>query len=124
MLELDGVIIPEEGGGNPEADLMKMIRGCEQQGIKTVGILTALGGEEGIADTTPEADAIVNVGYDGLDLLLPPMKRIIGDLTQATVLAGGYEDSVQPDGSLKVSIIAMMAAHNQMGATNFSSKVM
>lgn len=124
MLELDGVIIPEEGGGNPEADLMQMIKGCERAGIKTVGLLTALGGEEGISDTAEEADAIINTGYDDLDLELPAMDTVIGDLDQVKVLAGGYENSLHDDGSIFVSIISIMGAHNQMGATDLSSRVL
>ena len=124
MMGLDGVIIPEEGGGNPEEDLMMMIQGCEQHGIKTVGLLTALGGEEGIADTAEEATAIVNTGFDGLDLELPAMDKVIGDLNQITVLAGGYDNSLHEDGSIFASIIAITGAHNQMGRTDLSSRVL
>ena len=31
LMGLDGVAIPEEGGGNPEADLMIICRGCEKK---------------------------------------------------------------------------------------------
>lgn len=124
MLNLDGVIIPEEGAGNPEADLMKLIRGCEQCGIKTVGLVTGVGGEEGVTDSTPEADAMITVGSDDLNLKLPPMKRVIGHAEQVKLLSGGGYDCIDEDGNLNVNIIAIMCSLNQMGRTKLSSIVL
>lgn len=123
LMGLDGVVIPEEGGGNPEADLMKMIKACEDNGIKTVGLITAIGGEEGISDTTKEADAMINVGSDDMLLLLPPMKRVLGDPNQVVLLSGGSTESLCEDGSMEVSLITLMCSCNQMGMTNLTSKV-
>ncbi len=123
LLGLDGVVIPEEGGGNPETDLMMMIKGCENNGIKTVGLVTAIGGEEGISDVTKEADAMINVGSDEMNLILPPMEKVIGDPRQVEVLSGGFKGSLREDGSMEVNILAIMGACNQMGMTNLTSKV-
>jgi glycine reductase len=123
MLDLNGVIIPEEGGGNPEADLMMVIRACEAKGIRTVGMLTALGGVEGIGDTAEEADAIVNTGYEGVTFMVEKMDTVIGNAASISVLAGGFPDSLKEDGSMYVNILAVMGAHNQMGRSNLCSKV-
>ncbi|MDO4581765.1 MAG: glycine/sarcosine/betaine reductase component B subunit [Bacillota bacterium] len=124
MLHLDGVLVPEEGGGNPEADLMMVIRGCEAKGIRTVGLMTPLGGVEGIGDTAEEADAMIATGYEGVDFVVEAMDTVIGDIEQIAVLTGGFPDSLRPDGSMYINILAITGAHNQMGRHNLCSKVL
>lgn len=119
----DGLLLPEEGGGNPEADLMMICRGAEQNGIRTVLIVGAIGEEEAITDTTPEADAVVNVGSRIEKILLPKMEHVIGHEEQITVLAGGTSESIQEDGSLYVTVSSIMSMHNGMGMTKLTSKV-
>ncbi len=122
-LGLDGLLLPEEGGGNPEADLMMLCRNAEKSGIRTVMIVGAIGEEEAITDTTPEADAVVNVGSRIEKMLLPKMDKVIGHEEQIKILAGGSEDSICPDGSLYVTVSSIMSMHNGMGMTKLTSKV-
>lgn len=122
-LGADGLLLPEEGGGNPEADLMMICRMAEQREIRTVLIVGAIGEEEAITDTTPEADAVVNVGSRIEKMLLPKMDRIIGHEEQIKVLAGGSEESIKEDGSLYVTVSSIMSMHNGMGMTKLTSKV-
>lgn len=122
-IKADGLLLPEEGGGNPEADLMMICRMAEQREIRTVLIVGAIGEEEAITDTTPEADAVVNVGSRIEKLLLPKMERVIGHEEQIKVLAGGSDESILPDGSLYVTVSSIMSMHNGMGMTKLTSKV-
>ena len=65
-LDAQAAIITKEGFGNPDADLMMIIAGLERAGIRTVAVTDeyagADGGSQSLADTTPEADALVSVG--------------------------------------------------------------
>lgn len=122
----DVVAIVEEGAGNPEADLMMMIRACEKAGIKTVGMLSACCGEEGTTDSTPEADACINTGTDADDrpVHLEPMDRVLGDAEQIRVLSGGAVNGYQSDGSVDVNMVVIMSSMNQMGMTKMYSVVL
>lgn len=123
LLNLDGVGIPEEGGGNPEADLMMMCRDCEANGIKTVLSLGPDGVEEPVADTDPAADAVINVGDCNMFITLPPMETILGDQNQVVRMSGGSEDSVQPDGGVRVTLSIIMGSVNGQGVHNLCSYV-
>ena len=122
----DVAAVVEEGAGNPDADLMMMIRSLEKAGIKTVGMLSACCGEEGTTDSTPEADACINTGTDAdyMPVHLEKMDRIIGDATQIRVLSGGSLDGYNADGSVDVNMVAIMCSMNQMGMTRMYSVVL
>ena len=47
ILDLDGVIITEEGFGNPDADLIMNCRKAEQLGIKTALLTDEYAGQNG-----------------------------------------------------------------------------
>lgn len=123
LLGVDGVAIPEEGGGNPEADLMMLCRQCEKNGIKTVMMLGPDGVEEPVADTAPEADAVINVGDCNEFVVLPPMERIIGDQEQVKYMSGGAEESIKEDGSIRVSLSIIMGSVIGQGTLKMSSYV-
>jgi glycine reductase len=118
-LRAQGVIISKEGFGNPDADLMMILRGLEQRGMRTVSITDEFagtdGGSQSLADTTPEADAIISTGNANEVLLLPPMGTTIGPLPDVTRLAGGYAGSLHDDGSLAVELQAIIGATSQLG---------
>jgi sarcosine reductase len=118
-MQAQGVVISKEGFGNPDADLMMIIRSLEQQGIRTVGITDEYAGIDGasqsLADTTPEADAIVSTGNANEKIVLPPMATTIGPLPDIARLAGGYAGSLHDDGSLEVELQAIIGATNQLG---------
>lgn len=123
LMGLDGVAIPEEGGGNPEADLMMICRGCENKGIRTVMMLGPDGVEEPITDTTPEADAIINLGDCNAFITLPPMDRVIGDAAQVRYMSGGSDESLHDDGSVHVTLSIIMGSVIGQGTHRLSSYV-
>lgn len=114
-----GVVITKEGFGNPDADLMMLIRGLEQAGVQTVAITDEYAGPEGhcqsLADTTPEADAIVSTGNANARTHLPAMDRTLGMPNQLTSLAGAYATSVREGGALEVELQVLIGATNQLG---------
>ena len=118
-LGADGAVITKEGFGNPDADLMMIIRGLEAAGVKTVAVTDEYAGSGGdsqsLADTAREADAIVSVGNANQRILLPPMKTVIGPLPDVTRLAGGYAQSLRSDGSMEVELQAIVGSTNQLG---------
>jgi sarcosine reductase len=123
LLGVDGIVLPEEGGGNPEADIMMIVRDCEHRGIKTVIMLGPDGVEEPLADTTPEADAVVDVGDCNEFVILPPMERILGHQEQVRLLSGGSEESVRADGGIRVSLSAITGSVNGLGVSKMTSYI-
>lgn len=108
---VDGVIIPEEGGGNPEADLMMTCRACEKHGIKTVLIIAL---EDPLADTTPEADAVIDVGNDDEVLTLRPAEKVIGYEEQVQLLSGAPENCIAGDGTIQVPLYVITGLHGSL----------
>jgi glycine reductase len=114
-----GAVISKEGFGNPDADLMMLLRGLEASGIPSVAITDEYAGVSGtsqsLADTTPEADAVVSVGNANEQIELPPMERVLGPTDAVVRLAGAHADSRQPDGGLVVELQVIVGATNQLG---------
>lgn len=125
-LGADGAVISKEGFGNPDADLMMVVRGLEAAGIKSVGITDEFAGLEGdsqsLADTTPEADAIISVGNANQRISLPPMQRVIGPLADVPRLAGGYPHSLKADGGMEVELQAIIGSTSQLGSGRLSCR--
>lgn len=119
-LDVSGAILSKEGFGNPDADLMMLLRALEGSGVRSVAITDEFAGDDGasqsLADTAVEADAIVSVGNANACILLPPMARILGPAARVPHLAGAREDSLRPDGSVEVELQAILGATNQLGA--------
>lgn len=108
---LDGVIIPEEGGGNPEADLMMTCRACEKHGIKTVLIIAL---EDPLTDTAPEADAVIDVGNDDEILTLKPVKKVIGYEEQVQLLSGAPDNCIGEDGVIQIPLYVITGLHGSL----------
>ncbi|MCP4575249.1 MAG: beta-aspartyl-peptidase, partial [Deltaproteobacteria bacterium] len=93
MLGVDGVVLSKEGFGNPDADVMMICAGIEEKGIATVLITDEFAGTDGasqsMADSTPQANAIVSVGNANERITIPPMDRVIGDHRVIHKMAGG-----------------------------------
>ncbi|MDO9591848.1 MAG: glycine/sarcosine/betaine reductase component B subunit [Erysipelotrichaceae bacterium] len=125
MLGAEGVIISQEGFGNPTTDLMHTCKGLENRGIKTVIITNEDAGVDGMSeslpDTVSEADAIVSTGNSNATVMLPKMEIIIGQLPEIERVTGGNVDSIQPDGRLLVEIHGIMGSHNLQGNTLLSA---
>lgn len=104
-LGADGVIISEEGYGNPDSDLLMICKRLEDSGIKTVLITDECSGRDGmsqpLADTAEEAIAVVSTGNVSHVVTLPPADRVIGDDAAIATLAGGWEGALEKDGSLQ-----------------------
>jgi glycine reductase complex component B subunit alpha and beta len=119
MIGADGAIITEEGFGNPDTDLVMNCRKVEALGIKTVLITDEYAGRDGasqsLADAASQADAVVSVGNANEVIELPPRKKIIGDLSTAETIAGGFDGALSPDGSLRVEIQAITGSTNELG---------
>lgn len=119
LIGAEGAIISEEGFGNPDSDVMMLCKKMEEYGIKTVLITDEYAGRDGgsqsLADAVPQADAVISVGNANEVITLPPMKRIIGDLKPAEVIAGGFAGSLAADGSLKIEIQSIMGSTCQLG---------
>ncbi|HON33322.1 MAG TPA: glycine/sarcosine/betaine reductase component B subunit [Synergistales bacterium] len=119
MLGVEGVIISEEGFGNPDTDLIMNCRKAEQSGIKTVLVTDEYAGRDGasqsLADACPEADAVVTAANANEIIVLPRMDRIIGLPDTANVIAGGFQGSLREDGSIEVEIQAITGATSELG---------
>ena len=117
-----GAIVSEDGGGNPEADLMMLARFFEKEGIKTVLVTDEYAGRDGaspgLADVTPEADAIVTNGNGNQYVVLPPMEETIGHLETINVITGGNAGSLRPDGSIELEIAGIMGSTVEVGSEN------
>jgi len=126
LIGAEGAIITEEGFGNPDTDLMMLCKKVEEYGIKTVLITDEYAGRDGgsqsLADAVPQADAVISVGNANDVIALPPMKRIIGDLKPAEVIAGGFVGCLTTDGGLNIEIQAIMGSTCQLGFGNLTAR--
>ena len=115
----DGVIISEEGFGNPDADLVMNCSKIEKKGIKTVLITDEYAGQDGasqsLADATEYGDAVVSVGNANEVITLPPMKTVIGYEEVADTIAGGFAGSLGEDGSITAEIQVITGSTNELG---------
>lgn len=121
MLDLDGIIIAEEGGGNPESDLMMICAKAEGAGIKTVLMAHENCGKDGTAQgitiVTPEADAVVSSGNVNEMVVLPRMDKIFGHPSAVNMLSGAPANSLKEDGSIETSITVIMDAASNLGVS-------
>ena len=126
LLDLDGVIVSEEGFGNPDADLIMNCRKAEQKGIKTVLITDEYAGQDGksqsLADSDPLADAVVTGGNANQVVILPKLDKVIGMLDYVDVVAGGHAGSLREDGTIEAEIQIITGATNEMGFNCMSAR--
>ena len=120
-LGVDGLLISEEGFGNPDADLIMNCWKAERAGIKTTLLTDEYAGQDGasqsLADSTPEGDACVTAGNANEVVVLPPMDRVIGVPEEANVIAGGWQGSLAEDGTITVELQAILGATSELGFT-------
>lgn len=125
-LGLDGVIISQEGFGNPDTDLIMNTKKIEAKGIKTVIITDEYAGRNGasqsLADADASADAVVTGGNANEVIVLPPMDKVIGELDYVDIIAGGFDGSLAEDGTITVEIQAITGATNEVGFNKMSAK--
>ncbi|WP_099950391.1 glycine/sarcosine/betaine reductase component B subunit [Ezakiella peruensis] len=118
-LDLDGIILSQEGFGNPDTDLIMNCKKIEKQGVKTVIITDEYAGRDGasqsLADADPLADAVVTGGNANQVVVLPKLDHVIGDEKYVAIIAGGSDKAIREDGSLEVEIQAITGATNETG---------
>ncbi len=126
MLDLDGVIVSQEGFGNPDTDLIMNCKKIEAEGVKTVIITDEYAGRDGksqsLADADPAANAVVTGGNANQLILLPKLDRVIGTLDYVTKIAGASQDTLHPDGSLEVELQVLTGATNETGFNLLSAR--
>ncbi len=111
-LEVQGVIINQEGGANTITDVMMLCRLLHRSGIKTVLLVNEFAGGDGttpsLAETTPEATAIVSAGNNDHRMILPARKELIGFSPIAGIEGNGA-------GEITVPLSRIYASTNQLG---------
>lgn len=126
MLHLDGVVVSEEGFGNPDTDLIMNCKKIEAEGIKTVIITDEYAGRDGksqsLADADPAADAVVTGGNANEVIVLPKMDKVIGTLAYINKIAGASESTLREDGSLEVELQVITGATNETGFGYLSAR--
>lgn len=126
-LGADGVIISEEGYGNPDSDLLMICKRLEDSGIKTVLITDECSGRDGmsqpLADTAKEAVAVVSTGNVSHVVILPPADKVIGNDKAIATLAGGWEGCLEEDGSIQCELNAVIGATSEIGYHNCTVKL-
>jgi len=125
-LDLDGVIISQEGFGNPDTDLIMNCKKIEETGTPTVIITDEYAGRDGtsqsLADADPSADALVTGGNANQVITLPKLDRVIGTLDYTEKIAGGFAGSLGADGSITVEIQAITGSTNELGFSRLSAR--
>jgi glycine reductase len=98
----------------------------EAEGIKTVIVTDEYAGRDGksqsLADADPAADAVVTGGNANEVIVLPPMDRIIGMLDYTDKIAGGFDGSLRPDGSIEAEIQVITGATNELGFNRMTAQ--
>lgn len=127
MLGADGVIVTEEGYGNPDADLLMICKDLEENGIKTVLITDECAGRDGssqsLADTASEAKSVVSTGNVSHLVKLPPAEKILGNEKAIKNLSGGYDESICSDGSIMCELNAIIGSTSEIGYHNVTCRM-
>ena len=126
MLDLDAVIVTQEGFGNPDTDLIMNCKKIEAEGVKTVIVTDEYAGRDGksqsLADADPAADAVVTGGNANEVIILPKLDKVIGMLDYVNVIAGASDKTLREDGSLEVELQVITGATNEMGFGYLSAR--
>ncbi|WP_250228644.1 sarcosine reductase complex component B subunit alpha [Anaeropeptidivorans aminofermentans] len=126
FLGLDGVLISEEGYGNPDTDLMMNCQKVTQAGTKVVLITDEFPGGDGksysLADGVPEAEHIVSCGNGNVVVHFPPMDRIIGMLDYVEMQIGGFSGSLKEDGSIDAELQIIIASTIANGFNHLAAR--
>ena len=125
-LGLDGAIVSQEGFGNPDTDLIMNCKKIEGKGVKTVIITDEYAGRDGASQSLADADAAANAVVTGGNanevIHLPKMDKVIGYPEVADIIAGGFDGSLQADGSIIAELQVITGATNEMGFNKLSAR--
>ena len=126
LLDLDGIVLSQEGFGNPDTDLIMNCKKIEAEGVKTVIITDEYAGRDGksqsLADADVAADAVITGGNANQGIVLPKLDKVIGTLDYVNTIAGGNEHSLREDGTIEVEIQAITGATNETGFGYLSAR--
>lgn len=126
FLGLDGVLISQEGFGNPDTDLIMNCKKIEAKGIKTVIITDEYAGRDGssqsLADADVSANAVVTGGNANEVIHLPALDKVIGHTKYVDIIAGGFDGSLHADGSITAELQVITGATNEMGFNKLSAR--
>ncbi len=126
LLGVDGVIISQEGFGNPDTDLIMNCKKVEAKGIPTCIITDEYAGRDGasqsLADADASATAVVTGGNANELITLPKLDKVIGDISVVEKIAGGFNGNLAEDGSITVELQAITGATNEMGFNKLSAR--
>ncbi len=126
MLDLDGVIVSQEGFGNPDTDLIMNCKKIEAEGVKTVIITDEYAGRDGksqsLADADAAADAVVTGGNANEVIILPKLDKVIGTMAFINKIAGASEETLREDGTLEVELQVITGATNETGFNKLSAR--
>ncbi len=123
MLGADGVIVSEEGYGNPDSDLLMICDRLEKHGIKTVLVTDECAGWEGdsqpLADTSENAVAVVSTGNVSHVVKLDKAEKILGNPNAIENLAGGWAGAYnEEDGTMVMELNAVIGSTSEIGYHN------
>ena len=125
-LGVDGAIVSQEGFGNPDTDLIMNCKKIETVGVKTVIITDEYAGRDGrsqsLADADPLANAVVTGGNANAVIHLPKMDKVIGHIDFVDTIAGGFDGSLKPDGSIEAELQIITGATNELGFNKLSAR--
>ena len=125
-LGLDGVLISEEGYGNPDTDLMMNCRKVERAGTKVALITDEFPGKDGksasLADTCEEATALASCGQGNATLQFPAMDKVIGmqDFIESQI--GGWAGCMNEDGSFEAELQIIIASTIANGYNHLAAR--
>ena len=126
MLGLDGVIISEEGFGNPDTDLIMNCKKIEAEGIKTVVVTDEYAGRDGksqsLADADQAADALVSGGNANELVRLPELDKVIGTMEYISKIPASSDQALQEDGSIEVELQVITGATSEVGFNQLSAR--
>lgn len=126
FLGLDGVLITEEGYGNPDTDLMMNCKKVSAKGVKVVLITDEFPGKDGksqsLADVVDEADAMVSCGQGNAMLHFPAMERVIGMTDFIESQIGGSDGCMASDGSFDAELQIIIASTIANGYNHLAAK--
>lgn len=114
------LVVSEEGGGNPEADIMMIAERAETCGLKTVLMLHETAGERGdsepLVNSSSYANAVITAGNKHEYILLPAMERVLGRPEALESLAGYGNFPAHEDGSIYVRMAVIIDAVSNLGS--------
>jgi len=118
ILGADAAIISQTGGGHPNIDLMLNCRKCEQQGIKTVIVVSEESSADGsqfpLTMIVPEANAIISTGNINEEVELPAMERVVGGEKFRRL-------KVFPNGELRIPFYMIPGSTSQIGGARITA---